>query len=201
MGSLSILSSLHRGYQVIFVLLFLPPPDKVCHEITCIIPSPEICLGISLTFTIHRQSLSKLGDIFINDSFETCHTTHSSVVGIDLPVKAAGFQLMKELHFFHTFLYQPRRPFLAILGGSLLSDKIVLIDHLLDLADDIIITGGRRLVYLRALSSSSASDTSTVKACGGPPPASPLFLMCKIYQVVCRANTRLRGSDCYLSGP
>ncbi|CAG5136141.1 unnamed protein product, partial [Candidula unifasciata] len=97
------------------------------------------------------QSLSRLGDIFINDAFETCHTRHSSVVGIDLPVKAAGFQVMRELQFFHSFLYEPRRPFLAMVGGLLLTDKIPLFDHLLDLADDIIIAGGLAFTFLKVL--------------------------------------------------
>ncbi|CAG8439131.1 9992_t:CDS:10 [Ambispora gerdemannii] len=65
-----------------------------------------------------RASLSKLGDIYINDAFGTSHRPHSSMVGVDLPIRAAGFLLKKELDFFGKVLENPERPFLAILGGN-----------------------------------------------------------------------------------
>jgi phosphoglycerate kinase len=63
-----------------------------------------------------RKSLTKLGDVYINDAFGTCHRPHSSMVGVDLP-RAAGFLVNKELKHFAEILEKPERPFLSILGG------------------------------------------------------------------------------------
>ncbi len=99
-----------------------------------------------------RASLSKLGDVYINDAFGTAHRAHSSMVGVDLPVKAAGFLMKKELEYFAKALDNPQRPFLAILGGAKVSDKILLIESLLDKVDEMIIGGGmaytfKKIVY------------------------------------------------------
>jgi len=64
-----------------------------------------------------RESLSKLGDVYVNDAFGTAHRAHSSMVGINLPIRASGFLLKKELDFFGKVLENPERPLLAILGG------------------------------------------------------------------------------------
>ena len=64
-----------------------------------------------------RASLSKLGDIYVNDAFGTAHRAHSSMVGVNLPIRAAGFLMKKELDYFAKALESPERPFLAILGG------------------------------------------------------------------------------------
>lgn len=64
-----------------------------------------------------RSSLTKLGDVYINDAFGTAHRAHSSMVGVNLPVKAAGFLMKKELEYFAKALESPVTPFLAILGG------------------------------------------------------------------------------------
>ena len=79
-----------------------------------------------------RKSLTKLGSIYINDAFGTAHRAHSSMVGVQLPKRAAGFLMKKELEFFAKALESPERPFLAILGGAKVQDKIQLIDHMLD---------------------------------------------------------------------
>ncbi|PWA23188.1 hypothetical protein CCH79_00002502, partial [Gambusia affinis] len=63
-----------------------------------------------------RASLSKLGDVYVNDAFGTAHRAHSSMVGVNLPHKAAGFLMKKELDYFAMALEKPQRPFLAILG-------------------------------------------------------------------------------------
>ncbi len=94
-----------------------------------------------------RASLSKLGDVYINDAFGTAHRAHSSMVGVDLPVKAAGFLLKKELEYFAKALDNPERPFLAILGGAKVSDKILLIESLLDKVDEMIIGGGMAYTF------------------------------------------------------
>lgn len=98
-----------------------------------------------------RASLSKLGDIYVNDAFGTAHRAHSSVVGVDLPIKAAGFLMEKELTAFAAVLDNPTRPLLAILGGAKIADKIPLINNLLDKADEIIIGGGMAYTFKKVL--------------------------------------------------
>ena len=64
-----------------------------------------------------RASLTKLGDVYVNDAFGTAHRAHSSMVGVNLPIRASGFLMKKELTYFGQALGNPKRPFLAILGG------------------------------------------------------------------------------------
>ncbi len=96
-----------------------------------------------------RESLTKLGDVYVNDAFGTSHRAHSSVVGIDLPDKVAGFLVEKELEAFAAVLDEPQRPLLAILGGAKIADKIPLIRNLLDRADEIIVGGGMAYTFLK----------------------------------------------------
>jgi phosphoglycerate kinase len=93
-----------------------------------------------------RASLTRLGDVYINDAFGTCHRPHSSMVGIDLP-RAAGFLVQKELKHFAEILEAPQRPFLSILGGAKVSDKILMINNLLDKVDEMIIGGGMAYTF------------------------------------------------------
>lgn len=86
-----------------------------------------------------RENLTKLGDVYVNDAFGTAHRAHSSMVGIKLPQRAAGFLVKKELEYFAKALEEPSRPFLAILGGAKVSDKIQLIDNMLDKVTIIIL--------------------------------------------------------------
>lgn len=79
-----------------------------------------------------RESLTRLGDVYVNDAFGTAHRAHSSMVGVQLDQRAAGFLMKKELEFFAKVLEHPVRPFLAILGGAKVSDKIQLIESMLD---------------------------------------------------------------------
>jgi len=98
-----------------------------------------------------RASLSKLGDVYINDAFGTAHRAHSSMVGVDLPQRAAGFLMKKELDAFAKVLDHPQRPLVAILGGAKVADKIQLIENLLDKADELIIGGGMAYTFLKVL--------------------------------------------------
>lgn len=98
-----------------------------------------------------RASLTKLGDVYVNDAFGTSHRAHSSVTGVDLPDKVAGFLVEKELAAFAAVLENPQRPLLAILGGAKIADKIPLIRSLIDKADDIIIGGGMAYTFLKVL--------------------------------------------------
>jgi len=98
-----------------------------------------------------RASLTKLGDVYVNDAFGTSHRAHSSVTGVDLPDKVAGFLVEKELAAFAAVLENPQRPLLAILGGAKIADKIPLIRSLIDKADDIIIGGGMAYTFHKVL--------------------------------------------------
>jgi phosphoglycerate kinase len=100
-----------------------------------------------------RASLSKLGDVYVNDAFGTAHRAHSSMVGVNLPQRASGFLMKKELDAFAQVLDHPKRPLLAILGGAKVADKIQLIENLLDKADEIIIGGGMAYTFLKMLDS------------------------------------------------
>ena len=98
-----------------------------------------------------RASLSKLADVYVNDAFGTSHRAHSSVTGVELPDKVAGFLVERELAAFASVLDNPARPLLAILGGAKIADKIPLIRSLIDKADDIIIGGGMAYTFLKVL--------------------------------------------------
>lgn len=98
-----------------------------------------------------RASLSKLGDIYVNDAFGTAHRAHSSMAGVDLPIKACGLLMKKELEYFAKALETPAKPFLAILGGAKVQDKIQLIENLLDKVTDMIIGGGMAFTFLKVL--------------------------------------------------
>jgi len=93
-----------------------------------------------------RQSLTKLGDVFVNDAFGTAHRAHSSMVGVNL-IKASGFLMKKELDTFSKVLEKPKRPLLAIMGGAKVSDKIKLINNMLDKVDEMIIGGGMAFTF------------------------------------------------------
>jgi phosphoglycerate kinase len=98
-----------------------------------------------------RASLSRLGDVYVNDAFGTAHRAHSSMVGVNLPEKAAGFLMEAELKAFAAVIESPRRPLLAILGGAKIADKIPLIRNLIDKADEIIIGGGMAYTFKKVL--------------------------------------------------
>ena len=98
-----------------------------------------------------RASLSKLGDIYVNDAFGTAHRAHSSMVGVNLPEKVAGFLMEAELNAFTAVLDNPKRPLLAILGGAKIADKIPLINNLLDKANEIVIGGGMVFTFKKIM--------------------------------------------------
>jgi phosphoglycerate kinase len=98
-----------------------------------------------------RASLTKLGDVYVNDAFGTAHRAHSSIVGVALPEKAAGFLMEAELKAFAKVLEDPDRPLLAILGGAKIADKIPLIKNLIEKADKIIIGGGMAYTFHKQL--------------------------------------------------
>jgi phosphoglycerate kinase len=106
-----------------------------------------------------RASLSRLGDVYVNDAFGTAHRAHSSMVGIALPEKAAGFLMEAELKAFAAVIASPRRPLLAILGGAKIADKIPLIRNLIEKADEIIIGGGMAFTFKKILLGMEIGDS------------------------------------------
>lgn len=107
-----------------------------------------------------RAGLTALGDVYVNDAFGTAHRAHSSMVGVQLPQRAAGFLMKKELEYFAKVLESPERPFLAILGGAKVSDKIQLIENMLDKVDSLIVTGGMAFTFKKTLDNMKVVDPS-----------------------------------------
>jgi phosphoglycerate kinase len=91
-------------------------------------------------------------DIFVNDAFGSSHRAHASVVGIagHVPVKAAGFLMKKEVDYLKKAIHTPVKPYVAILGGAKVSDKIEIIESLLGKADQILIGGAMAYTFLKA---------------------------------------------------
>ncbi len=98
------------------------------------------------------KALAAFGEIYINDAFGTAHRAHASTEGVAnyLPA-AAGFLLQKELEILGKAIHNPDRPFVAILGGAKVSDKIGVIKNLLDKVDTLIIGGGMAYTFFKAL--------------------------------------------------
>lgn len=95
---------------------------------------------------------ASLGDVFVNDAFGTAHRAHASNVGIAANIKdsVAGFLLEKEIKFIGGAVDNPVRPFVAILGGAKVSDKISVIENLLDKADKVMICGAMAYTFFKA---------------------------------------------------
>ena len=97
------------------------------------------------------QQLANLADVYVNDAFGTAHRAHASTAGVaDYLPSAAGFLIGKEIEFLGKAVNNPARPFVAIMGGSKVKDKIALIDNLLPKVDKLIIGGGMAYTFLKA---------------------------------------------------
>ena len=102
------------------------------------------------------KALGRLGDVYVNDAFGTCHRKHASMYGAAKIIKAgggpavAGFLVEKEIKYLHDAVSDPARPFVAILGGAKVSDKIKLISSLLDKVERIIIGGAMAYTLLKS---------------------------------------------------
>src|SRR5262249_26454554 len=99
------------------------------------------------------KQLASLADFYVNDAFGTAHRAHASTVGVTkfMQKSAAGLLMEKELEYMGKALHHPEKPFIAILGGAKVGDKIPVIKHLLDKVDSLIIGGGMAYTFLRAL--------------------------------------------------
>jgi len=98
------------------------------------------------------KKLASLGEVYVNDAFGTAHRAHASTEGITkfLKVAVAGFLLGKEIEYFDKALSDPPRPFVAILGGAKVSDKIMVIENLLKKVSSILIGGGMAYTFIKA---------------------------------------------------
>lgn len=116
-------------------------------------------MSISVSIKHNLHSTEFLLTLKLDDAFGTAHRAHSSMVGVELPQKAAGFLMKKELDYFAQALENPKRPFLAILGGSKVSDKIQLIDNLLGKVDSLVICGGMAFTFKKTLEHVKIGDS------------------------------------------
>src|SRR5215469_7339220 len=97
------------------------------------------------------RQLAVLGEVYVNDAFGTAHRAHASTEGVTryLP-GVAGFLMEKEINFLGSALEHPRRPFVAIIGGAKVSDKIAVLEHLIGIVDVLLIGGGMANTFLKA---------------------------------------------------
>ena len=103
--------------------------------------------------TAFTRALAKLADIYVNDAFGTAHRSHASIVGVTSYLPAvAGLLLEKELDSLGSILDKPPRPFAVLLGGAKISDKVAMLDNIMDKVDCILIGGGMAATFLRAKS-------------------------------------------------
>jgi phosphoglycerate kinase len=97
------------------------------------------------------KSLARLAEIYVNDAFGTAHRAHASTEGVAHHLPAvAGFLIQKEIEFLGNAVENPKRPFVAIMGGAKVADKIQVIDSLLPKVDQLIIGGGMAFTFLKA---------------------------------------------------
>ena len=98
------------------------------------------------------KRLASLGDVYVNDAFGTAHRAHASTEGVTKFMKSsvAGFLLAKEIEYFEKALHDPPKPFVAMLGGAKVSDKIMVIENLLDKVSALLIGGGMAYTFIKA---------------------------------------------------
>src|ERR1700752_3407102 len=136
-------------------------PDCIGPAVEAMLPAPgEVVLLENLRFHPEEEKndpafakkLAALCDIYVNDAFGSAHRAHASTEGITHFVKhaVAGLLMEKELSYLGKALTNPAKPFIAILGGAKVSDKIEVIEHLLTKVDTILIGGGMAYTFLKA---------------------------------------------------
>lgn len=97
------------------------------------------------------KKLASLGDVFVNDAFGTCHRAHASTEGVTHYLEAvSGFLVQKEIEYFEKVLKNPQKPFIFVLGGAKVADKIPVIENMIDKADCIIIGGAMAYTFMKA---------------------------------------------------
>ncbi|MBO6134830.1 MAG: phosphoglycerate kinase [Lachnospiraceae bacterium] len=116
------------------------------------------------------KELASLADIFVNDAFGTCHRAHSSTYGVSkfVPVSVGGFLIKAEIDKLCNYIEKPKRPFVTILGGSKIADKLKVIDKALDRSDVVIIGGGMSYTFMKGFGyeiGKSMLDESKIDYC------------------------------------
>ncbi|WP_251197876.1 phosphoglycerate kinase [Anaerotardibacter muris] len=116
------------------------------------------------------KELASLADVYVNDAFGTAHRAHASTAGVaDYLPAYAGYLMLNEVNTLTSMLDDPKRPFVAILGGSKVSDKVKVIDALIDKCDKLIIGGGMCFTFLKAQgyqTGTSLMEEDWVERCG-----------------------------------
>lgn len=98
------------------------------------------------------EALARLADIYVNDAFGTSHRSHASTVGVTKHLPAvAGFLVERELEMMDKALNNPERPFTALIGGAKISDKMAMLENVLDKVDSLLIAGGMGATFLKSL--------------------------------------------------
>jgi phosphoglycerate kinase len=109
--------------------------------------------------TDFAKSLAEIADVYVNDAFGTAHRAHSSMVGVNVDTRAAGFLLKKELDYFSKILETPQRPLTVVMGGAKVADKIQLIMNMLNLVDNMIIGGGMAFTFNKELNNTAIGSS------------------------------------------
>ena len=164
------LSELLEGYKVIFAKDTVGDDAKTKFSK---LKFGQILLLENLRFHAEEEScdqefaceLASFGNIFINDAFGTAHRKHASTFGVAKILPSyAGFLMAKEIQMFGSVINNPTRPFVAVLGGAKVKDKITVIERLIDKVDYLIIGGGMAYTFVKALEgkvgASVVDDTS-----------------------------------------
>ncbi len=154
-GTEKLIADIQPGNVVLLENLRFHPgetmPDKARKN-----PDGQLAFDQRETLFKFVQALGQLGDVYVNDAFGTCHRKHASMYGAGKIIHArggpavAGFLVEKEIKYLHDAVSDPARPFVAILGGVKVSDKIKLISSLLDKVDRIIIGGAMAYTLLKS---------------------------------------------------
>jgi phosphoglycerate kinase len=97
------------------------------------------------------RQLAGLADIYVNDAFGAVHRAHASTTGIHYPVAVTGQLMEREINYLGSLLAAPKRPFVAIIGGAKISDKIGVIENLINTVDELVIGGGMGYTFLKAM--------------------------------------------------
>lgn len=157
----------------------LPVGERLADLLKVDVVLPDDCVGMEVKKLIHEtreknvvllenlrfhseeeqnddkfaQKLSELADIYVTDAFGALHRAHASTVGMVkyFKQKAIGRLVEKEVNYLSKILYEPQKPYVVILGGAKVSDKIAVIENLMNVADKILIGGGMAYTFLKAM--------------------------------------------------